>query len=50
MIVRFVFLGHGRASNEAIGFTLLMSMFFGWAGMPIAAMILRAANLPYRSF
>ena len=50
-VALFVFLGGGSVSrDEGLGWTMIMSMFFGWAGVPIAALILRAANLPYRFF
>lgn len=42
-----LFLGNGPA-NEVFGFALIMSMFFAWAGVPLAAVLLRLFNLPYR--
>ena len=48
-VVLFLFLGRGSVSrDEGIGWTLIMSMFFGWAGVPLAAFLLRCANIPYR--
>jgi len=45
----FMVLGGGKASAaEAFGFTLILSIFFAWAGVPIAALMLRLLNLPYR--
>lgn len=40
--------GAGNSSGEGIGWTLIMSMFFGWAGVPLAALALRFLNIPYR--
>jgi hypothetical protein len=40
--------GNGVSRDEAIGWTLIMSMFFGWLGVPISAVIIRALDLPYR--
>ena len=40
--------GPGVSRDEAIGWTLIMSMFFGWLGVPISALIIRVLDLPYR--
>lgn len=48
-VALFMFLGGGSVSrDEGIGWTLIMSMFFGWAGVPLAALALRFLNIPYR--
>jgi hypothetical protein len=45
----FVLLGgHGVSTDEQFGWTLIMSMFFGWLGVPVSALILRALHIPYR--
>ena len=38
------------SKDEGVGWTAIMSMFFGWIGVPIVALILRAADLPGRLF
>jgi hypothetical protein len=40
--------GPANSAEEGVGWTLVMGMFFTWAGVPIAAILLRAANMPYR--
>lgn len=40
--------GPSISRDEGIGWTMIMSMFFSWAGVPIAALVLRLANFPYR--
>ena len=44
----FLLLGFGRVDDEVIGFTIIMSMFFSWLGVPIAALVAKKAELPYR--
>jgi hypothetical protein len=45
----FVLLGgHGVSADEQFGWTIIMSMFFGWLGIPVSALILRALHIPYR--
>lgn len=40
--------GTTNSRDEGIGWTIIMGMFFSWLGVPLAAMFLRAVNLPYR--
>ena len=40
--------GTANSRDEGLGWTLIMGMFFSWAGVPIAALILRVTNVPYR--
>jgi hypothetical protein len=40
--------GHGVSKDETIGWTLIMTMFFGWLGVPISALVIRVLDLPYR--
>ena len=40
--------GPSVSRDEGIGWTIIISMFFGWLGVPLAALVLRVANLPYR--
>ena len=40
--------GPSNSVEEGVGWTLIMGMFFTWLGVPIAAILLRAANMPYR--
>jgi hypothetical protein len=40
--------GHGVSRDEQIGWTIIMSMFFGWIGVPVSALVIRLLNLPYR--
>jgi hypothetical protein len=42
--------GPSLTKGEAIGWTMIIGMFFSWVGVPVVALILRAANLPYRFF
>jgi len=49
----FIFLmvllgGRGVSTDEQIGWTLIMTMFFGWLGVPISAVVIRVLDLPYR--
>ena len=34
--------------GESFGWTVILSMFFSWAGVPIVALVLRLLNVPYR--
>lgn len=50
-VVLFLVLGGGSVSrDEALGWTMIISMFIGWAGVPLMALILRAVDVPYRFF
>jgi hypothetical protein len=46
-IALFLVLG-GELTDAVFGFTLIVSMFFAWAGVPLAAAVLRVFNVPYR--
>lgn len=44
----FLVLGFGRIDEEVFGWTFIMAMFSSWLGVPLAALFVRWANLPYR--
>jgi hypothetical protein len=41
-------LGGGASRNEAIGWTIIVSMFSNWLTIPLTALILRLLDVPYR--
>lgn len=47
-VALFLVLGFGTISQEVFGFTVIMSMFFSWLGVPLMAKLAKAANLPQR--
>ena len=46
-IMLALLLGPG-SRDETIGWTIIVSMFIGWLGIPIVAWVLKLADLPYR--
>jgi hypothetical protein len=47
-LVLMLFLGFGRVNQEVVGWTLIMSMFTAWAGVPIVGLVLRLLAIPQR--
>ncbi len=49
-LVLMLLLGFGRINEEVLGWTLIMSMFTAWAGVPIVGLVLRLLSIPQRFF
>ena len=45
-LLLMLLLGFGRIDQEVLGFTLIVSMFTSWAGVPLVTLVLRRFSIP----